>query len=322
MLSLLQRLSVALSPAAVGTPVAPTLEASRALFDVLPTATLRLDRDGRITASNPKACRLWGADTLVREDARQLFDRLLQDRLGQEQRPESVNARGERLSAGVTLVDFRDGLLAMVRALDPPAENHTEQALDAMVTIDNQNRVTFFNAVAERLWGYGREEMLGQSVKMLVPEVIRAHHDGYVDANRAGGENKIVGFTLEVPIPRKDVELRSEMDTKLSRVDDASQQISALAASIEGIASQTNLLSLEVTTHGGGGASAKALTAGASISRLRYGRNPVRAFAHQTLERGTTRCSGRHCSFPPWRPPWSPPLPMPIPCAGPAPPTA
>lgn len=40
------------------------------------------------------------------------------------------------------------------------------------------------------------------------------------------------------------VTLRREMDDKMCKVDQASQQISALAASIEGIASQTNLLSL------------------------------------------------------------------------------
>lgn len=39
---------------------------------------------------------------------------------------------------------------------------------------------------------------------MLVPAMIQANHDGYVDANRRTGEDKIVGTTREVTIERKD----------------------------------------------------------------------------------------------------------------------
>lgn len=79
-----------------------------------------------------------------------------------------------------------------------------EQALDAVVTIDDQNIVTFANQAAEDLWGYTREEMLGNNVKMLVPADIRGNHDNLVNANRQTGVDKIVGTTREVPIFRKD----------------------------------------------------------------------------------------------------------------------
>ena len=79
-----------------------------------------------------------------------------------------------------------------------------EQALDAVVTIDDQNTVTFANKAAENLWGYSREEMLGNNVKMLVPADIRDKHDDMVNANRQTGVDKIVGTTREVPIFRKD----------------------------------------------------------------------------------------------------------------------
>jgi methyl-accepting chemotaxis protein len=79
-----------------------------------------------------------------------------------------------------------------------------EQALDAVVTIDERNCVTFLNAAAERLWGYPREQVLGKNVKMLVPQAIRAVHDGYVDANREGGENRLVGHSREVELERAD----------------------------------------------------------------------------------------------------------------------
>ncbi|GLS04872.1 hypothetical protein GCM10007860_20200 [Chitiniphilus shinanonensis] len=93
-----------------------------------------------------------------------------------------------------------------------------EQALDAVVMIDENNLVTFFNAAAERLWGYGRAEVIGQNVKMLVPRGIQANHDEYVNANRRTGQDKIVGTTREVPVERKDGS-RRWASLALSRVE-------------------------------------------------------------------------------------------------------
>ena len=79
-----------------------------------------------------------------------------------------------------------------------------EQSIDAVVIIDGRNEVSFFNAAAERLWGRDRSEVLGQNVRMLVPEAVRPHHDGYVNANRGGASDKLVGTIVEVPIDRPD----------------------------------------------------------------------------------------------------------------------
>ena len=79
-----------------------------------------------------------------------------------------------------------------------------EQAIDAVVTIDAENKVTLFNAAAEKFWGYRREEVLGQNVKMLVPQAIQAGHDDLVNANRTTGINKIVGTSRELEVHRKD----------------------------------------------------------------------------------------------------------------------
>ncbi|WP_374538491.1 PAS domain S-box protein [Chitinimonas taiwanensis] len=79
-----------------------------------------------------------------------------------------------------------------------------EQAIDAVVSIDTRNQVTFYNAAAERLWGFRRDEVLGQNVKMLVPQMFRPQHDELVNANRSTGVDKIVGTSREVLIERKD----------------------------------------------------------------------------------------------------------------------
>lgn len=83
-------------------------------------------------------------------------------------------------------------------------EQTLEQALDAVVCIDEHNNVTLFNASAEKLWGYQRQEVIGQNVKMLVPQAIQPQHDSYVNANRETGVDKIVGTSREVKIERRD----------------------------------------------------------------------------------------------------------------------
>ena len=83
-------------------------------------------------------------------------------------------------------------------------EQTLEQALDAVICIDEHNNVTLFNASAEKLWGYTRGEVVGKNVKMLVPRAIQPEHDNYVNANRTTGVDKIVGTSREVKIERKD----------------------------------------------------------------------------------------------------------------------
>ncbi|MCT4557596.1 MAG: methyl-accepting chemotaxis protein [Pelagimonas sp.] len=79
-----------------------------------------------------------------------------------------------------------------------------ENAIDAVVVIDTENHVIFFNAAAERLWGYRAQEVLGKNVKMLVPSEHQAPHDSYVENNRTTQNDKIVGSSRDLKLVRKD----------------------------------------------------------------------------------------------------------------------
>lgn len=54
-----------------------------------------------------------------------------------------------------------------------------EAAPDAMVIVDREGRIVLINAQAERLFGYAREELLGEPVDLLVPDRARGAHSGH-----------------------------------------------------------------------------------------------------------------------------------------------
>ncbi len=52
---------------------------------------------------------------------------------------------------------------------------------EAIVVTDVTGRVEFFSTGAEALFGYSQREVVGQSVELLMPQAVRAAHQGHVD---------------------------------------------------------------------------------------------------------------------------------------------
>lgn len=59
-----------------------------------------------------------------------------------------------------------------------------ESAMDAVITIDKDYRITLFNAAAEKVFGYRSEELIGQSLECLIPERLRGAHRDHIAAFR------------------------------------------------------------------------------------------------------------------------------------------
>ncbi len=54
-----------------------------------------------------------------------------------------------------------------------------ESAPDAMVLANSQGRIILVNAQTEHLFGYGRDELIGRQLEMLMPERFHEGHSGH-----------------------------------------------------------------------------------------------------------------------------------------------
>ncbi len=195
-------------------------------------AVVSIDSQNNVTFFNKAAEIFWGyrADEVLGKNVKMLVPRMIQSQhdqfvnanrttgrdkiVGTSREVEIERKDGAKAWGSLSLSKVKVGKqilytafvkdITKERSVREVINQTLEQALDAVVTIDQNNCVTFFNRAAEKMWGYSRDEVLGQNVKMLVPQAIQSQHDGFVNANRTTGEDKIIGTSRDVQIERKD----------------------------------------------------------------------------------------------------------------------
>jgi PAS domain S-box-containing protein len=82
-----------------------------------------------------------------------------------------------------------------------------DNVVDGIITIDARGQVETVNPAAERIFGYAADEIVGNNIKMLMPEPYHAEHDGYLRHYRDTGEARVIGIGREVLGRRKNGEI-------------------------------------------------------------------------------------------------------------------
>ena len=79
-----------------------------------------------------------------------------------------------------------------------------ESAPNAIILVGQDGRITLVNAQTEKLFGYGRDELVGQLVDILVPERFRGMHGGYRSSFFANPSVRAMGAGRDLYGLRKD----------------------------------------------------------------------------------------------------------------------
>ena len=79
-----------------------------------------------------------------------------------------------------------------------------DASFDAMFSIDEVGKILMVNEAAVKLFGWTREEMLGQNIGMIAGQGEGKHHMKYMMAYKKSGKSKIMGTKREVTAVKKD----------------------------------------------------------------------------------------------------------------------
>ncbi len=83
-------------------------------------------------------------------------------------------------------------------------KNFVETAADGIMTIDEWGTLLMVNQSALDMFGYTSDELLGQNIKMLMPEPFQSEHDNYLQKYRETGKKNIIGNKRDMQGLRKD----------------------------------------------------------------------------------------------------------------------
>jgi PAS domain S-box-containing protein len=181
-------------------------ERFRQVVESAPTSMVMIDRRGTIEMVNAQTERLFGysrAELLGRPIEMLLPDRFRARHPGMraaffaDPRPRSMGVGrdlyGMRkdgsefpIEIGLNPIETDEGTMVLSAIVDLSARKRLEErfrrvvelAPNAMVMVDSDGCVVLFNALAEKTFGYRKDELVGRPVELLVPGRFRAAHPG------------------------------------------------------------------------------------------------------------------------------------------------
>ncbi|HKP58336.1 MAG TPA: PAS domain S-box protein [Polyangiales bacterium] len=204
------------------------LAAYRHLVNSSTDAIASLRRDGTIDNWNARATQLFGLDEAQR--GRTWFSALFARDQSAAATLQRAIAAGESCSVAtvwaspngspadlsISIAPVRDenqvllGMSAIVRDESEYRraarrfELAVEAAPNAMIMVDSAGKVTLVNSDAERLFGYTRQELVGQPIEIIVPEAVRAQHPHLRAVFNALPRQRAMGQGRDLRARRKD----------------------------------------------------------------------------------------------------------------------
>jgi two-component system sensor kinase FixL len=110
-----------------------------------------------------------------------------------------------------------------LRASEEQFRAVVESVPNAILLVDGEGKVTLTNPQAQALFGYGREELIGRPVELLIPEGYRSVHETFRQSHAAEARAQLTGVARELYALHKDgSEVPVEMVLKPMRTVDAS----------------------------------------------------------------------------------------------------
>jgi PAS domain S-box-containing protein len=211
----------------------------RALLEAAPDAVVISDGDGRIVLVNARTEALFGypRDALVGQPVEILVPQQLRDRhvshrstfiaaprvrsMGEGLELYGRRADGSEFPVAISLspVETGEGTLIVTTIRDVTFAKQAEQTIrdrgarfralleaapDAMVIADAEGRIDLVNAQTEALFGYPRDQLIGQPVEILIPERFHARHIGHRRDYLAEPRMRSMGEGLELHGRRAD----------------------------------------------------------------------------------------------------------------------
>ena len=114
------------------------------------------------------------------------------------------DADGNIIGASKVARDITEQKRAAMEREEAEFRSVLESAPDAIVIIDGQGRIVRLNRQAEAIFGYTREELLGEPIEILVPERFRERHQKHRAAYSPQSRPRPMGMGLELYGRRKD----------------------------------------------------------------------------------------------------------------------
>jgi PAS domain S-box-containing protein len=210
-------------------PAVDTVEYLTAILDATPTAVIAADQEGVITLVNTQAERLFGysnteliggkVDILLPErfraghpELRARFTKAPVVRpmgAGRDLFGRRKDGTEFPIEIGLNPISTAEGMIIVSAIVDISGRKKlearfratVESAPIAMVMVDDSGTIVLVNTEMERLFGYGREELLHQRIEVLLPHRYRSAHPGLRThffaaprARRMGGGRRLFGI--------------------------------------------------------------------------------------------------------------------------------